>query len=142
MEKMDPKTDGATTDIVGQNMEKLKELFPDVFTDGKVDFDVLRETLGDYVDDLYTGRLRELDEFGDVRFEFVRGSARRDRNQDRTLGAADLARPIQAAEFVFDVADPRREIDVQLRGWRGCQQLDRDSTYRKAAQRTDVRQLR
>ncbi len=51
MEKLDPKTDGATMDIVGQNMEKLKELFPDVFTEGKVDFDALRETLGDYIDD-------------------------------------------------------------------------------------------
>jgi len=51
MEKLNPKTDGATTDIVGQNMEKLKELFPDVFTEGKIDFDALRETLGDYVED-------------------------------------------------------------------------------------------
>lgn len=51
MEKLHPKTDGATMDIVGQNMEKLKELFPDVFTEGKVDFDALRETLGDYIDD-------------------------------------------------------------------------------------------
>jgi adenine-specific DNA-methyltransferase len=51
MEKLDPKTDGATTDIVEQNIEKLKSLFPDVFTEGKVDFDALRETLGDYIDD-------------------------------------------------------------------------------------------
>ena len=51
MEKLDPKTDGATTDIVGWNIEKLKELFPEVFTEGKVDFDALRETLGDYIDD-------------------------------------------------------------------------------------------
>ena len=46
MEKLDPKTDGATTDIVEQNIEKLKALFPDVFTEGKVDLDALRETLG------------------------------------------------------------------------------------------------
>ena len=51
MEKLDPKTDGATTDIVGQNIEKLKGLFPDVFTEGKIDFDILRETLGDCTDD-------------------------------------------------------------------------------------------
>jgi len=51
MEKLDPKTDGATTDIVEQNIEKLKSLFPDVFTEGKVDLDALRETLGDYIDD-------------------------------------------------------------------------------------------
>lgn len=51
MEKLDPKTDGATTDIVEQNTEKLKELFPDVFAEGKIDFDALRETLGAYIDD-------------------------------------------------------------------------------------------
>ena len=51
MEKLDPKTDGSTVDIVQQNLDKLKELFPGVFTEGKVDFDALRETLGDYVDD-------------------------------------------------------------------------------------------
>ena len=59
MEKLDPKTDGVTTDIVKQNIEKLKELFPDVFTEGsdeegprwKVDFDALREILGEYAED-------------------------------------------------------------------------------------------
>ncbi|MCK4546371.1 MAG: site-specific DNA-methyltransferase [Candidatus Eisenbacteria sp.] len=51
MEKLDPKADGATTDIVGQNIEKLKALFPDVFTEGRVDLDALRETLGEYADD-------------------------------------------------------------------------------------------
>ncbi|MBW1677385.1 MAG: site-specific DNA-methyltransferase, partial [Deltaproteobacteria bacterium] len=43
--------DAATLDIVGQNIEQLKELFPEVFTEGKVDFDALREALGDYTDD-------------------------------------------------------------------------------------------
>lgn len=47
MERMN----GKSTEIVGQNIERLKELFPDVFTKGKIDFDVLRETLGYYVDD-------------------------------------------------------------------------------------------
>ncbi len=51
MEKLDPKTDGATPDIVQQNIEKMKELFPDVFTEGKVDCDALREILGDYAED-------------------------------------------------------------------------------------------
>jgi adenine-specific DNA-methyltransferase len=51
MEKLDPKTDGATPDIVEQNIEKMKTLFPDVFTEGKVDLDALRETLGDYADE-------------------------------------------------------------------------------------------
>lgn len=51
MEKLNLKTNGATPDIVEQNIEKMKELFPDVFTEGKVDLDALRETLGDYADE-------------------------------------------------------------------------------------------
>ena len=33
MEKLDPKTDGATHDIVEQNVEQLKLLFPERFTE-------------------------------------------------------------------------------------------------------------
>ena len=51
MKRLDPKTDGSSADIVGQNIETLKELFPDVFTEGKIDFDVLRETLGEYIEE-------------------------------------------------------------------------------------------
>jgi len=51
MQKLDPKTDGKTKNIVEENIEKLKELFPDVFTEGKIDFDTLRETLGEYIED-------------------------------------------------------------------------------------------
>ncbi len=51
MDKLDPKTDGSTVDIVQQNLDKMKDLFPSVFTEGKVDFEALRETLGDYIDD-------------------------------------------------------------------------------------------
>ena len=51
MDKLNPQTDGATPNIVEQNIEKLKTLFPDVFTEGKVDLDALRETLGDYADE-------------------------------------------------------------------------------------------
>ncbi len=47
MEKMD----GKTMDIVADNVAKLKELFPEVFTEGKVDFDALKEVLGTFVDD-------------------------------------------------------------------------------------------
>lgn len=43
--------DSKTMDIVSDNISKLKELFPDAFTEGKVDFDALKEVLGDYVDD-------------------------------------------------------------------------------------------
>lgn len=51
MEKLNPKTDGASADIVEQNIKKLKQLFPDVFTEGKVDFVALRQTLGANIDD-------------------------------------------------------------------------------------------
>lgn len=37
-------------DIVAENIEKLREMFPDVFTEGKVDFEALEATLGEYVE--------------------------------------------------------------------------------------------
>ncbi|MBG0790931.1 MAG: site-specific DNA-methyltransferase [Desulfovibrionaceae bacterium] len=51
MQKLDPDTDGKTMDIVADNIAKLKELFPDIVTEGKVDFETLKEVLGDYVED-------------------------------------------------------------------------------------------
>jgi adenine-specific DNA-methyltransferase len=51
MEKLNPKVDGATPDMVEQNVEQLKALFPEILTEGKIDFDTLREVLGDYTDD-------------------------------------------------------------------------------------------
>ncbi|WP_286154553.1 site-specific DNA-methyltransferase [Thomasclavelia cocleata] len=47
MEKIDNKS----LDIKKCNIEKLKELFPNVVTEGKINFDVLRTILGDEVDD-------------------------------------------------------------------------------------------
>jgi len=44
------RLDGKSMDIVAQNIEKLKEIFPDVFTEGKVDFETLEATLGEYID--------------------------------------------------------------------------------------------
>ncbi len=38
-------------DLVADNIASLKALFPEIVTDGKVDFDVLRELLGDAVED-------------------------------------------------------------------------------------------
>ena len=37
-------------DLIKENVEKLKELFPEVFTEGKVDFEALREVLGDFIE--------------------------------------------------------------------------------------------
>ena len=42
---------GKTMDIVAENVGKLKELFPEAFTEGKVDFEALKEVLGTFVDD-------------------------------------------------------------------------------------------
>lgn len=38
-------------DITDANIEQLKQLFPDVFSEGKVDFDALKAVLGEVVDD-------------------------------------------------------------------------------------------
>jgi len=51
IERLDPKTDGASANVVAENIEKLKDLFPEIVAEGKIDFDALRETLGDYIDD-------------------------------------------------------------------------------------------
>ena len=45
------KMDGMTMNIEQANMEKLKEVFPEVFADGKVDFDKLQRLLGNYIAD-------------------------------------------------------------------------------------------
>ncbi len=38
-------------DITNQNIDQLKQLFPDVFSEGKIDFEALRAVLGEEVDD-------------------------------------------------------------------------------------------
>ncbi len=38
-------------DITNQNIEQLKQLFPDVFSEGKIDFEALRAALGEEIDD-------------------------------------------------------------------------------------------
>ena len=44
------KLDGKSLDIVSENVEKLKELFPEVFSEGKIDFTKLEEELGKFID--------------------------------------------------------------------------------------------
>jgi adenine-specific DNA-methyltransferase len=43
--------DGKTPDIAEENIQKLRQIFPDVFTEDKVDFEKLQQVLGDYVED-------------------------------------------------------------------------------------------
>ena len=45
----DPESKSA--DLVAENIEQLKSLFPEAFTEGKVDFEVLKELLGGTVDE-------------------------------------------------------------------------------------------
>jgi adenine-specific DNA-methyltransferase len=45
----DPVT--KTADVVGENLERLHELFPEAFTEGQIDFDVLKQLLGGTVDE-------------------------------------------------------------------------------------------
>ena len=44
---------GKSKDIVSDNISKIKEIFPDIFTEDKIDFDKLKNELGDYVDDAH-----------------------------------------------------------------------------------------
>lgn len=45
----DPET--CSTDIVAENIEQLKSLFPEAFTEDKIDFEVLKQLLGNAVDE-------------------------------------------------------------------------------------------
>lgn len=50
MDQVTPE-DGQSKDIIGENVEALKALFPDAFTEDGIKFDVLRQLLGDEVAD-------------------------------------------------------------------------------------------
>ena len=50
MKKM-TEQDGKSIDIVNENLEALKGIFPEAFTEDSVDFEVLRQLLGDEVDE-------------------------------------------------------------------------------------------
>ena len=45
------KLDRERLDLVRENIEKLKEIFPDVFTEDKIDFEKLRENFGEFVEE-------------------------------------------------------------------------------------------
>ncbi|MFD4018944.1 site-specific DNA-methyltransferase [Streptomyces sindenensis] len=49
VEPGDPETH--SKDLVAENLEQLRKIFPSAFTEGKVDFDALRELLGDAIED-------------------------------------------------------------------------------------------
>lgn len=43
--------DGKTPDIAEENIQKLRQIFPDVFTEDKIDFEKLQQVLGECVED-------------------------------------------------------------------------------------------
>lgn len=47
------KLTGKSKDIVSENISKLKEIFPDIFAEDKIDFDRLKSNLGEYTEDSY-----------------------------------------------------------------------------------------
>jgi adenine-specific DNA-methyltransferase len=52
MEKLTAEdADTKSPDLVAENIEQLKTLFPEAFTEGKVDFEVLKQLLGGAVDE-------------------------------------------------------------------------------------------
>lgn len=45
------KLTGKSMNITEENLKAMQQLFPEAFEEGKIDFDVLRQLLGDFVDD-------------------------------------------------------------------------------------------
>lgn len=45
-----PKADGKSLDLIQENLEQLKQIFPEVIKEGKVDFEALHDLLGNYAD--------------------------------------------------------------------------------------------
>ena len=39
------KLNGTSMDLVQENVKKLKEIFPEIFTEGRIDFNLLRQII-------------------------------------------------------------------------------------------------
>ncbi|MEE0735966.1 MAG: site-specific DNA-methyltransferase, partial [Monoglobus pectinilyticus] len=48
---MNNKLDGLSMDLENSNMEKLKTVFPECFSEGKLDIDKLLSLCGEYIED-------------------------------------------------------------------------------------------
>ena len=44
------KLQGTSMNIIQDNIEKLKEIFPEVYTEEKIDFEVLKQLLGEKIE--------------------------------------------------------------------------------------------
>jgi len=51
MEKLDPKKDGASPDVVAEITELFRELAPEIFLDGKMDVDAVKCLFGETIED-------------------------------------------------------------------------------------------
>lgn len=72
------KRDGQLQNILAENIDKLKKLFPEVFAEGKIDFQALKEVLGNYVED------------GDERYRFAWNGKTRARRLAQTPSTGTL----------------------------------------------------
>lgn len=45
------KLNGQSADVIAENIDQLKTLFPEAFTEGKIDFDTLKQLLGDSIEE-------------------------------------------------------------------------------------------
>jgi adenine-specific DNA-methyltransferase len=79
-------------DIKEQNLEQLKQLFPDVFTENKIDFDALRAVLGDEIDD------------SDERYNFTWNGKARARQVSQTPSSGTL-RPCEEESVSWDTTE-------------------------------------
>ena len=44
------KLEGTSMNLMQDNINKLKEIFPEIFTEGKIDFEILKQLLGDKIE--------------------------------------------------------------------------------------------
>lgn len=45
-----PKVEGQSADLIQENLEQVKQIFPEVIKEGRVDFEALNDLLGNYAD--------------------------------------------------------------------------------------------
>uniref|UniRef100_UPI00359CB448 site-specific DNA-methyltransferase n=1 Tax=Xenorhabdus yunnanensis TaxID=3025878 RepID=UPI00359CB448 len=81
-----------SADITQENIEQLKQLFPEVFSEGKIDFDALRAVLGEVVDD------------SDERYNFTWHGKTRARQIAQTLSTGTL-RPCKEESVNWDTTE-------------------------------------
>lgn len=77
------KLQGTSMDIVQDNIEKLKEIFPEIFTEGKIDFEVLKQLLGEKIEtdnERYSFTWKGKTEARQIAQEMSRGTLRPEQN--------------------------------------------------------------